>query len=179
MRQTRCRCIALSVVALLVLAACASNTDFTAPSAEQAVYAPVLLVSPELGGRFKQNDLTLGCTPHPARGSGFRLAFDWHDVPGATRYQIVFWHRGSQFPAVQGEVAASEYEEIACNSFVIDRNLHDWIWKVAALGPITPAQGADGRTAPRDTVLWSEERVFGFEPCRLADGRPCNAPAGS
>lgn len=135
----------------------------------------VQLVSPESEGRFQQNDLTLGCTPHSARGSGFRVAFDWKDVRAANRYRVVFWQRNAQFPAIARDVTTSEYEEINCNAFVMDRNLDEWVWKVAAMGPI-PGSETDSGTVARDTILWSEEREFGFEPCRLEDDRPCYAP---
>ena len=66
MRQTRCRCIALSAVALLVLAACESNTDFTAPSAEQAVYAPALVAF--VGGKNFQMSVSVGGSAAPNVG---------------------------------------------------------------------------------------------------------------
>lgn len=151
--------------------ACASDRDPTRPD---AVFAPVQLLSPVDGGRFVQNDTTLGCPVHPARGSGFRVAFDWRDVEGAERYRIVFWQRDARFPAIERDVERSEYAEVNCNAFVLDRNADHWIWKVAAVGRIVTADSAGG--AARDTVLWSEEREFGFTPCRLANGVACHAP---
>ena len=128
---------------------------------------PLALVSPAHGERFRQNDASLGCSAHAARGHGFRIAFDWRKVSGASAYKVVFWHRGSQFPAVERVVLEPTYSQTLCNAFVIDANLDHWAWRVAALGP--------ARGSLRDT-LWSEEREYGFEPCRLRDTLPCFAP---
>lgn len=164
--------VGLALTAGICIVGCESPTP---PPRQMFVPPSVQLVSPEPEGRFRQNDPTLSCLPHSARGSGFRVAFDWKDVRGATRYRVVFWHRNAQFPAIEREVTASEYEEIDCNAFVIDNNLNDWVWKVAAMGPI-PTKEFDTGAFVRDTVLWSQERVYGFQPCRLSDGQPCYAP---
>lgn len=161
---------ALAAIATL---GCASDREPTTPRGEPVVLGPVRLLSPAAGGRFVQNDGTLGCTPHPTRGAGFRVAFDWRDVEGAERYRVVFWQRHAQFPAIERDVVASEYEEVSCNAFVADPNVDHWAWKVAAIATIA---ATDSSATPRDTVLWSEEREFGFMPCRLANGDPCNAP---
>ena len=124
---------------------------------------PVHLTAPANGGQFLQNDASIGCADHPTRGRGMRLAFDWEDVPGATRYDIELRHTGSAFPAVRYAVGESSYETVACNAFVIDANLENWAWRVAAVG------------ATESDVLWSEERVYRFAPCRLADATPCFA----
>ena len=132
---------------------------------------PSFLVSPADGGRFEQNDSTLGCPANATRGYGFRLSFDWRAVEGADRYHISFWQQDAQYPAVWREVTGTEYIETMCNAFVIDRNLENWRWQVIALGPDDSLDVASG-----DTLTWSEARMFRFAPCRLADGRPCYAP---
>jgi hypothetical protein len=150
------------------LVGCNETTEPSEPAVR--LEGAVALVRPASGERFRQNDASLGCADHAARGHGFRIAFDWQEVDKAEGYKIVFWHRGSMFPAVQQVVTESSYEVTMCNAFVADFNLDHWVWRVAAFGP------APNR-APADT-LWSEEREYGFEPCRLADGTPCSAPPG-
>jgi hypothetical protein len=162
----RAAALAAASVSIAILPGCAKEPP-NAPG-PQTLHGQVALVSPANGGRFKQNDASLGCSEHAARGYGFRVAFDWQAVDGAAEYQIEFWHKGSQFPAVQRAVSTTEYEETRCNSFVIDSNLDHWAWRVAAIGP-----ARDG--APPEQ-LWSEEREYGFEPCRLSNGQPCFAP---
>jgi hypothetical protein len=128
----------------------------------------VQLVSPLSGGRFTQNDASIGCAAHAARGFGFRTVFDWQDVEGAEKYIIRLKQAGAQFPAIDYEVSESRYERTWCNAFVIDLNLDDWNWTVAAIGPAPAGAVPD--------TLWSEQRVYGFDPCRLSDGRSCFAP---
>lgn len=159
--------LATSFIVVVGLLAC-NNEPPQAPLTNGQLQGPVSLVSPADGERFKQNDATLGCPDHAARGYGFHIAFDWKDVAGAATYKIVFWHTGSPIPAVQRVVTASTYAETQCNAFVADQNLDHWAWRVAALGP-----AGDG--VPPDT-LWSEEREYGFEPCRLSNGDRCSAP---
>ena len=155
-------------VVLTCIAACGGEAAL-APGRPSALHGPLLLVAPANGERFRQNDASLGCSDHETRGYGFRVAFDWRDVSGAAAYKIVFWHTGSQFPAVERVVVESEYAETFCNAFVADFNLDHWVWRVAAVGPANSE-------AQRDT-LWSEQREYGFEPCRLRDTQPCFAPA--
>ena len=155
--------VAIGVVVASALACGEQRVD--TPSEPAPLLDPSFLISPAIQGRFRQNDPTIGCSAHAARGRGFRLAFDWRDVEGAGAYKIVFWQRQAIYPAIERVVTASEYAETRCQTFVIDRNLNDWVWKVAALGG-----------SRLNTIVWSEERTFGFEPCRLEDGRPCYAP---
>ena len=129
---------------------------------------PVKLLTPASGTRFVQNDPAIGCPSHDTRGYGFRLAFDWDDVPGAYRYDIVLKRVGAAYPAINYHVTVSQYEINWCNTFVIDANLDNWVWSVAAIGP--------GRSAVEPDTLWSEARQYGFEPCRHADDTPCSAP---
>jgi hypothetical protein len=157
--------IAAIVISIGTLLACEAPQ---APKSQTQLHGLVSLVSPADGGRFKQNDASLGCSEHAARGYGFRVAFDWQEVEGAEAYDVVFWHQGSQFPAVKRTITTTEFVETMCNAFVIDVNLDHWAWHVAAISPA-------GVGGARDT-LWSEEREYGFEPCRLANNQPCFAP---
>ena len=166
--------LSLAVLFVLAGAIAGCSPESTTPVRKSAM--PVVqLVSPEPGGRFAQNDQTLGCPANPTRGSGFRVAFRWRKVEGASSYRVVFWHTGSRFAAIDQEVYEPSHEEIRCNAFVADPNLDHWIWTVAAIGRIAPA-GSDSGAVARDTVLWSEEREFGFDPCRLNDTIPCSEP---
>jgi hypothetical protein len=125
---------------------------------------PVLL-SPAAGARLAQNDPSIGCTPHPTRGHGHRLAFDWQDVPDAIEYRLIFV-RGSAPPVLDRTMVESAFEEISCGAFVADVYLDWWTWRVGAISPRTGGM--------RDTI-WSEPRGNSFEPCRLPDGRACHA----
>ena len=145
---------------LLAAAACGGVGDLSTPGASS------VLVSPEDHGVFRQNDASIGCPADAARGYGFRAAFDWKDVKGASAYNVVYQQRDARYPAIVNTVAESHYEATFCNAFVIDRNLAHWLWKVEALGP--------GVNAP--VILSTEEREFRFEPCRLANGNACWAP---
>jgi len=149
------------IATFVLLAACGDG----AGTAVRRPPAPDLLLSPVDGGSFTQNDATLGCPAHPARGYGFRVRFDWKDVEGATAYRLRFQQRDAPLAAINDVVVTtSQFEQTRCNAFVVDRNLEHWVWKVAAIA------------APSDTLLWSETREFAFAPCRLADGRACYAP---
>ena len=134
----------------------------------------VQLVSPEANARFPQNVPGIGCSANALYGYGFKVAFRWRAVDGANSYHVVFWHTGSEYAAIDAVVTTTSFEQTSCHAYVADQNLDNWVWKVAAHGPIRPL-GAD-TTAVRDTVLWSESRVFGFQPCRLSNGDPCFAP---
>lgn len=167
MRSRRRSVVVPLLVSTAVLVACGGEPP-NAPRRQPALEGPLALVSPANGQRFTQNDASLGCAAHAARGYGFRIAFDWRDVRDAVAYKIVFWHVGSTFPAVERVVTSSDYAATLCNAFVADHNLDHWSWRVAALGR---AHG----DAPADT-LWSEAREYGFEPCRIRDSVPCSAP---
>ncbi len=125
------------------------------------------LLAPADGMVVPQNDPTIGCPAHPYRGYGFELALDWADVehPSAIQgYELRVKQRDAQFAMIDRVVDRSEYTMLACNSFVIDRNLNDWEWRVRV-------RKDDGSTGP-----WSV-REFSFEPCRLTNGDPCSAPS--
>lgn len=148
-------------------------------SEEQPKGPPVVLLSPVAAGRFTQNDPTLGCPTNETRGSGFRVEFDWEDVEGASAYDVIFWQKNAKFAAITSRVEASGFSQTNCNAFVIDANLNDWVWTVKATARIEVTEAGDSTFVVRDTVLSSEERVFGFEPCRLENSRACYAPAAS
>lgn len=159
------RIITATAAILLIAAAC---TESAAPPRREPFTGTVTLLAPNAGALFTQNDTTIGCPAHPARGSGFRLQFDWQDVPGATRYAIHLKADSARYPVLNQDVSRSDVDFSMCNAFVIDRNLDGWLWRVAAIRDVA------GSTVP-DT-LWSEERRYGFTPCRLANGAPCYAP---
>lgn len=159
------RIVLVSAGAITV--ACAHG-DTVAPPRLVPLSGTVTLVAPTAGARFAQNDTTIGCPAHPARGHGFRLAFDWADVPDADRYGLLLKKVGALYPAINQSVLQSELTITWCNAFVIDPNLDNWVWRVAAI--------ADHAGAAAPDTLWSEERLYGFQPCRLPGGIPCSAP---
>ena len=166
-----------AALAAALLAACGTPTDsHTVISREGVRVDPNLLITPADKGTFAQNDPSIGCPAHPARGYGFRTRFDWADVEGASAYAVVLQHEGSQYPAIVQRVTASEYTQTFCNAFVADFNLEHWTWRVLAFGPAKGAYTGDSASMPRDTLLSSTTREYGFAPCRLADGHACWAP---
>ncbi|MGH7471696.1 MAG: hypothetical protein ACRENP_27400, partial [Longimicrobiales bacterium] len=126
--------------------------------------APARLLHPLAGVRFQQNDAAIACPQHPTRGHGFRVAFDWQDVTGATEYQLIYSHESALLPMINRSVPLSAFESTQCATFVADGNLDGWTWSVGAVVPVAGGQ--------RDT-LWSESRENGFMPCRLTDGSRC------
>ena len=119
------------------------------------------LISPINNATIPQNDPTIGCPSHPTRGFGYLVKFDWTDATsphGIAGYEIFANVRTPQF------VATSEFTRASCNVFVIDPNLEGWEWRVRA-------RDRRGQLGP-----WSAIGLYRFAPCRLADGRPCNAP---
>ena len=118
------------------------------------------------GQLIPQNNPATQCPAHPYRGQGMRFLFDWTDSLSPVEiagYELYAHHVGATYPIESRFVTESEFEKISC-SFVIDRNLLDWEWKVRA-------RDIYGRYGP-----WSEIGEFGFEPCRLANGQACSAP---
>jgi hypothetical protein len=160
------------VIAAAIIVACAEAP--IAPLGPEGpggdgLKGPVNLLTPASGALIVQNDPSIACVDHPTRGKGFRLDFDWEDVEGAYAYAIHLQRVGAMYPAVDWRVVNSEFELDWCNTFVIDANLTNWVWRVAAIG-----MGPDSTAA--DT-LWSDAREYGFTPCRLASGGPCYATA--
>jgi hypothetical protein len=150
----------------VTIAAVACADPLAVPQ-EPVLTGTVNLIAPSPGALFAQNDPSLGCTSHAKRGYGFRTAFDWEDVEGADRYAVRLKKVGAMYAAIDHSVVDSELDLTWCNAFVIDVNLENWVWSVAAI--------ADRPSAPPDT-LWSETRGYGFQPCRHPDGEPCTAP---
>lgn len=124
------------------------------------------LIMPIGGTEIRQNDPTISCPAHYDRGYGFQLRFAWTAHPSAVRYRLFAMHRGAVYPILNLTVAGTEYTDRRCNSFVIDRNLDNWEWLVEALDGVG------------NLIESSAVGQFRFAPCRLANGRPCSAPAG-
>ena len=124
------------------------------------------LLEPIDGQLIPQNNPATQCPAHAYRGQGMRFLFDWTDSLSPVEiagYELYAHHVGATYPIESRFVTESEFEKISC-SFVIDRNLLDWEWKVRA-------RDIYGRFGP-----WSEMGDFGFEPCWLANGQACSAP---
>lgn len=78
--------------------------------------------------------------------------FDWHDVPGASRYHLFVMGASAAFPAIDhSTLIPSSYRHEDRKSYIADRNRDDWRWKVRAM--------VDGRWTE-----WSEQRTFDVEP---------------
>ncbi len=129
------------------------------------------LITPINNAAFKQSDPSnQGCPPTHPGGLGWNLFFDWTDsrsLFGIARYEILVTHkdRGISFgnpPFGQFYVIGSEFADGRCAFFVGDDQLDGWEWRVRAVDTL-------GNVGP-----WSETGNFKFEPCRLADGRPCS-----
>jgi hypothetical protein len=150
------------ITGVVIGAACADSATMPGPG------DLVALLSPASGAQITQNDPTIGCPYDPESGHGFRLAFDWEDVEGADKYFVRLQRTGSLYPVIHDVIGSSELESVHCQSFVLDRNLTGWVWRVAAV-----ANGDD--TLHTDT-LWSETRTYEFLPCRLTGDVHCYAP---
>jgi hypothetical protein len=151
----------VGAAAVLVIAGCAGGAPTpTALRAEgtrdapagSPLSAPRLLAPPE-GHVVAQDDPTTGCPDHPTHGHGFQVRFDWEDASspaGIAGYDLHVEHLGAAYPALEAFVPASEHDWVACNSYVIDRNRFDWLWRVRA-------RDGSGRVGE-----WSAERRFAF-----------------
>jgi hypothetical protein len=64
-------------------------------------------------------------------------------------------HLGSIYPVLDIVVEDTVFLMLECNAYVIDANLRDWHWSVAAVA-------AEGYEGP-----WAEERTYEFEPVAL------------
>jgi hypothetical protein len=129
------------------------------------------LITPINNAVFKQNDPSnLGCPANHRGGLGWNLFFDWTDsrsLFGVTTYEMLVTHRDRQIsfgnpPFGQFGVRGSEFVYRRCGVSIGDDQLDDWEWRVRAVDGL-------GNVGP-----WSEPATFRFEPCRLADGRPCS-----
>ncbi len=119
-------------------------------------------LTPAAGAHIPQNDPSTGCSlsSEPERGYGFKIAFSWSTVPGATQYRLVAKHQSSVGALVDVFVSQPQYSYLDCNAFVPDGNLTDWSWQVQAM-----FNGTLGAL--------SSPQPFQFLPCLLDDGRPC------
>ncbi|MGD2134604.1 MAG: hypothetical protein PVF27_00515 [Gemmatimonadales bacterium] len=147
-----------------------STATDTTTTDTTTVLADLTLLTPEDGARIVQNDSSTGCPAHQYRGYGFAIHFDWIDadsVPGLDGYHLFVQHRGSPYPMVNQLFVQSEFAAVYCNAFVIDRNANDWYWLVWAVDSVGMVKAV------------SDTNWFSFEPCILANGRRCSAPAGS
>ena len=92
--------------------------------------------------------------PPPARSE---WRFDWEDVPGAAKYQIVINPPGVAAPVIDSEVRVSQYALTRRNVYSAGQSPRGWTWKVRA-------QTSAGHWGP-----WSDTRpfdVFVNEPVR-------------
>lgn len=115
----------------------------------------------------QQNNPNIGCAPHPHRGYGLRINFNWTDATspqGIAGYFIFVKNVNAPLPLIDRFVPVSQLAYRSCNAFVPDPLLLGWQWRVRA-------QDRQGGLGP-----WSPFATFAFEPCRLAGGSPCSAP---
>ena len=128
------------------------------PGEEEVV--PPELVSPEDGEVISQNDSTIGCKPHPTRGFGYRILFDWTDsfsASGTAGYDLFVRNRKSEGPIIDTFVKQSDFEFIRCNA-VEEGGEAEWGVR---------CKDNQGRFSP-----W-QIGEFRFADCRLQDGTPC------
>ncbi len=149
----------LTIILILILIPAACNRS---PSVTAQFPAQLRLLSPGLNEAVAQNQLDLGC---PHTGYGIRVRFQWEPVKWAKEYHLWVQRTGSPRPWLDMRFPETSYEKKACGSFVVDRNLMGWHWKVEALDAGGQVIGA------------SEIRSFYWAPCRLATGKPCSAQA--
>ena len=124
-------------------------------------------IAPIDGALVSQNDSTIGCEHHPQRGYGFQIQFAWSPVAGDTvaGYQVFAKKQTAEYPIIdEWTVTEPSLTYSSCNSFVIDRNLDGWEWKVR----VATDTGGFGP--------WSPTAQFAFAPCRHGDGTACWAP---
>ena len=117
---------------------------------------------------IEQNNPNIGCEFHPQSGYGLAIDFDWSDIEAhSVRYHLIVKHTGAAFPVIDTFTSGSSYYWIGCNSYVLPRNLQDWVWHVQAHITRTPL-------GPETLSEWSEDR-FRFERCTFSDGSDCSA----
>lgn len=125
------------------------------------------LLSPAEGEVLPQNNASAVCSPHPTRGSGLVIVFDWEESRDPKNlvagYHLYAKNTNALNPIIDRVVGAPPFEYVNCNAFVAGHNLDGWQWTVRTVdveGERGPASG------PVD---------FSFEPCRLSDGTACFA----
>lgn len=134
---------------LLVLVALAPLADAharqrSAQIPRRPLAPPPVLLTPQAGAVVDN-----GCEN---RTDGTLWSFEWSEVPGATCYHIFVKNRGAKNPVVDDDrVVANAYTKIGRKTYVINKYLTGWTWKVQA-----KVNGEWGH--------WSEEREFSVEP---------------
>jgi hypothetical protein len=117
----------------------------------------VTLVAPEADAVVAQNDSTSGCPFDVRAGAGSLVTFDWEDLAapgGLAGYEILVQKGSALFPIVEASATTSQYVYKGCRSFVADKNLGGWLWRVRGVDRL-------GQFGP-----WVE-RSFSFAPCRI------------
>jgi hypothetical protein len=102
---------------------------------------PPVLVAPENGAIL----------PQPEKGP---WVFTWEPIPGVRKYQIIVFGAKAENPAANREIASASYTIPQGKSYIVDRYLRGWMWRVRA-------QDSDG-----DWGRWSPARYFDVEPRR-------------
>jgi hypothetical protein len=141
----------LTTALVLIGALTACSGDAGTGNTSRPVTAPSLL-TPESGVPITQNDATTGCPFSDTHGYGFAVHFTWSPVADAATYHLRLHHLGSQFPVIDTVVSVTELTILECNAYVIDANLYDWQWTVAAVSD-------DGAEGP-----WAQEGIYEFAP---------------
>lgn len=121
------------------------------------------LVRPSANAVVQQNDLGSLCPSDPARGSGYRIGFQWayHQPPNFNHYRLRVQRVGSPVATLDVKVTSKAFTLSACNSFVIDSDLANWYWQVTAFGNAG------------QVLATSTQGPFSFAPCRLSNGAAC------
>jgi uncharacterized protein (TIGR03437 family) len=124
-------------------------------------------IAPVDNTAIRQNDPASGCTADPTKGAGYRIRFEWSGPPAGEQvagYEL--WAaRGTAAPLLNAQVPLqAAYVLQRCGEFIADDSPEGWEWRVRA------------RDARSNFSPWSSTARFRFEPCRLADGRPCGTP---
>ncbi|HUP21098.1 MAG TPA: carboxypeptidase-like regulatory domain-containing protein [Gemmatimonadota bacterium] len=116
------------------------------------------LLAPASGATIAQNDPATAdedCTF--SNGTwGFLIPFDWTDVAGAASYDLEMMLQSAAVPAIEVNVADSDYLHVECTGFVVDVNLTGWTWKVRAVD-------ANNVAGP-----WSEDRPIQFSSVNVS-----------
>ena len=117
------------------------STDETSASRPRLVTAPSapVLIEPI-------DEATL---PQPDVGE---WNFDWEDVPGAVRYEIIVQGLTATAPVLHTETAVSRYMIPRKNGYIADHHLRGWSWRVRA------------KTQNGQWGEWSALRKFNVSP---------------
>jgi hypothetical protein len=157
--------------ALLLGAIAAAGCDSaTRPTPIQPTPAPFVLtrpaaVAPAGGATVRQNQPETGCPFRPGIGYGILTTLVWapsQSSRGIAGYEVYAHNVTAANPVVDQfvEGASTTFARASCATYVVDRNLEGWQWRVRA-------RDVDGNLSD-----WSEVASFRYEPCRV-DGRFC------